>query len=98
MRAGVTMSKYNPHAPRSRFSAGGRLGRAVRGLDPGVAVLLVFTGAMAWAFVGSLLLGLGTGFASEASTWLWLAGEMLIGAVISAVLILGVPPGRGGGA
>ncbi len=37
--------------------------------------------ALGWAFVGSLLLGLGTRPTAPVTAWAWLAGEVLIGAL-----------------
>ena len=61
-------------------------------------MLVGFAAAMGWAFVGSLLLGLGTGSTSPVAAWLWLAGELLIGAAVFLALLLGALPGRGDGA
>jgi hypothetical protein len=73
--------------------------RAVRNaeasVDAGVVVLIGFLAALGWAFAGSLLLGLGSGSASQAVAWLWLAGESLIGVAVFAALLLDAPPGRG---
>ena len=60
---------------------------------PGFLVLVGFAAAMGWAFAGSLLLGLGTGPASRTAVWLWLVGEMLIGAAIVVGLTSALPPG-----
>lgn len=82
-------------APRAvaHLRAGGNVHR----LDSGIVVLLGFVAAMGWALFGSLVLGLGTGSASRPAAWLWLAGEMLIGATVFLALLLGAPPGPGEG-
>jgi hypothetical protein len=59
--------------------------------------LVGFAVALGWAFVGSLVLGLGTVSRSPAVAWLWLAGEAVIGMVIFICLILGTSPVRGDG-
>lgn len=43
-----------------------------------------FSAAMAWAFAGSLLLGLGTRPVAAWTVWAWLAGEVLIGLLVLA--------------
>jgi hypothetical protein len=104
MLADVIMVRHDPIAPWShnmpgpRLGARRRLGDVIRRQDPGVVVLVGFGAAMGWAFVGSLLLGLGAGATSRITAWLWLAGELLVGTAMFAALILGAPPGRGDGA
>ena len=103
MPAGVIMVRHDPAASwpqgssEPRLGARGRLSDAVRRLDPRVAVLAGFAAAMGWAFVGSLLLRLGTGSTSRVTAWLWLAGEVLTGMAVFAALILGAPTGSGDG-
>lgn len=106
MSASATMVKHRPNAERSSGVSGlgdrRRVGiwRTLRGVmlraDPAAVVLLGFTAAIGWAFGGSLLLGLGTGSTSRAAAWLWLGGELLIGAAVFLALTAGVPPGRDG--
>lgn len=70
----------------------GGLTRGARSLPPALppfeAELAMEIGclsaALAWAFAGSLLLGLGTRPVAAWIAWAWLAGEVLIGLVALA--------------
>lgn len=50
--------------------------------------------AFAWAFVGSLVLGLGVDQEDRAIALSWLAVEVLIGAVTLCAVLLGTPAGE----
>jgi hypothetical protein len=54
-----------------------------------------FVAALAWAFFGSLALGIGTQPVDEAVAWAWLAVALAIGVAVLAALLLGAPPGGG---
>jgi hypothetical protein len=109
MSAGAIMPRLGFHNPVRRRTALGRAAQSVAGSawrlreaalrrDAGVVVLIGFTVGMGWAFVGSLLLGLGTGSVSKFTSWCWLAGELLIGATVFVVVLLGAPNGCRDGA
>lgn len=98
MSADVIMppNGYDEYAPRT---GGGwrKLRSAHRRLDAGVVFLIGFAAGMGWAFVGSLVFGLGTEAVSKLVARLWLAGEALIGVAVFAALLLGAPPSHGDG-
>lgn len=63
--------------------------------EPAIATF-GFIGGLAWAFVGSFLLGLGSVPEPRPSlAWAWLGGEVLIGAATFAGLLLAPAARRG---
>ncbi|MCU0502816.1 MAG: hypothetical protein MUC89_18400 [Acetobacteraceae bacterium] len=54
-----------------------------------LAAPIGFVAGLAWAFVGSLLFGLGTEPVSPAVALLWLAGEVAIGFAMFVALVSG---------
>jgi hypothetical protein len=60
-------------------------------LTPGAVVAAGLLGGLAWAFLGSLLLGLGVSPARPAVAWCWLAVELLIGAATFAGFLVAAP-------
>lgn len=69
-----------------------KLRGVIQRLVPRTVASVAFLAATGWAFFCSLFLGVGTASAGPAEAWLWLGGEVGIGVMVFAALILSAPP------
>jgi hypothetical protein len=89
----ATLMTCLPPAPTDRL---GRLRAGAARVGVHRIAALGFVAAMAWAFAGSLLLGLSSRPGPDAVTaWAWLGGEALIGVATLAGLLLAPASRRG---
>lgn len=87
-------SRPLPPAPRPFARRLGQGARArLRRIHPAVIVWAGLLAGFAWAFVGSLLLGLGSGRTDRGTALFWLAIEVAIGATtLGALMLAGASP------
>lgn len=74
--------------PAQAFMSIDAIARGPR-LYPALIAAGGFAAGLGWAFVGSLMLGLGMRATEQGTALAWLAGEALIGAAMLAALLLG---------